>query len=516
MSDEAGALEALLREEISERAAKIVPKADDVSSTPGLDPRPEPAGGRDFPADPSPSGPLVEVRGVPLDVTDSRTKELQGLDETERNLRGFAGGLAAGGIASGAAKIAPGLRALLNATSTAPRVAGGVIEGAASGAASTAGSTLAAEGRAPTGTELAVGAGIGGALGAARGAFGAAVKGAPQRDEKALLTAAKASGMTKADYGRFFTTREGAVRTLRADPELRASLGKPEQTLELLEQRFATASSRGADIMNAADAKNGRIPTVELRKAIGDVFNEFEAHGGAAKANPAAAAVYKMAEQFSTGIGKDVKNPPTTAEVRKFLTEEIGSKLNTNPSVADTQTDRAAAAVYGRLKDLIDKHVSSASPALGKELATLNEQQATYKMLQDAAQKRAAALSTSDAPKPGGIVDHVKSALPYLRAGTGATAGAFVGHQLGIDTSTAAAIGSAAGFMAPVAKKAVTLAAEGVTRQLAKPGGQAVGKALQAAGTAGAHLLVPKIVGAVTDEDRRAALAETAKAVYGP
>ena len=85
-----------------------------------------------------------------------------------------------------------------------------------------------------------------------------------------------------------------------------------------------------------------------------------------------------------------------------------------------------------------------------------------------------------------------------------------------MDQGIGEVVGGAAGLMAPVAKKAATLAAEGITRQLAKPGGQAVGKALQTAGAAGAHLLVPKIAGAVTDEDRKAALAETAKAVYGP
>lgn len=507
--------DSLLREAVAEKAAKALPAADAVSRPPGFDPRPMPHGGRDLGAEPSPRGPEVNVRGVGLDVMDPATKGVQALDVTERNLRSAAAALAGGGLASGIASRLPGVSHLLAAEGLAPQLAGAGIAGAAGGVGSAAAGS-AAQGELPSKRDLVTGAVVGGALGIGGRALGHAVETAPVRDGKNILTQARASGMSRPDYAKFFGSREGAVRTLRGDPELRAALGKPDQMLPLVEQRFGAANGAATKIMDSVDATNGRIPTTDVRKAIGDVFTALEKTGGEASANPAAAAAYKLAQQFSSGIGKSDAHPPSSAEIRRFLTEEVGAKLNTNPNVEDSATDRAAGLIYGRLKDLLSKHAEAASPEFAKELATLNEKQATYSMLRDAANKRAPDLSTGDAPKAGGLVEGLKHLAVPARATVGHTVGKYLAGATGIvEPETGGIVGGVVGAAAPVIKRAAGAAGARATSALATPAGQRAGTVLGPVAKSAAHVLVPQIVQLAKTGDRKGAQKVAADAVYG-
>ncbi len=506
----------LMKAGAAQHAAKVLPPTSEVSTPVNMDPRPQPAGGREIPPDPSPSGPLVDVRGVALDATSPQTRDVQALDITERNLRSFGGSLAAGGVVGKLASKLPGIAGLLGSGSSVARGVGGALEGAAGGAAATAGGTLAGEGRLPTGNEVRDGAILGGAAGAGSRALGGVFAGAPARNDSNILADARASGMGKADYAKFFGSREGALRTLRGDPELRGALGNADKTLELTPKRFAVDNAEATKIMDTADAKNGRIPGVRVDMALNKIVTSLEKAGGTKDVNSVAAAAQKLADQFASGPGANPAHPAPTAEIRRFLSEEVGPKLNTNPNVEDNATSRAARIVYGRLKDMIGEHVGKAAPELATKLETLNEKQATYRMLEDAAKNAQPGQATPGAPKSGGFIDTMHKAAPYMRAGLGAEAGKMAAHAVGVSPEIGAAVGGGVALAAPVIRSAAGAVGRGATAAMATRGGQLAGRAMDAVAPHAAHVLVPKIVGAIEDKDPKAAAQAAADAVYGP
>lgn len=501
---------------------KLFPKQADVSKPPRLDPRP-PSGLRRGDElsqhEPNPTGPVETFIGQKNDVTDP--KAMEGLANTKAAL-GFVAGASGGALAGKAVSMLPGVSSLLAARSVAPVAVGGALEGAAAGTGATAASTVATEGRLPTGRELA----MGGAMGAGAGAFargvGASFRGAPQRETTAILRDAKNTGMTTPEYGRFFGSRDSAIEVLKADKALRHAIGNPEEVLSVLAERQPAANAAATRVMDAIDATNGRISTVDTNKAIGSVFHALEASGGPAASNPAAAAAYKLLEQYSGGIGKDANHPPSTKELRRFLTEEVGAKLNMNPNVEDSATDRAARLVYGKLKDLIGAHAENAGPKFASEVETLNKQQSTYSMLEAAATRKLAATSTGEPSKTQSLFNPVQATA---RAVGGALAGRTAAHFASIDPAIGEAAGAVAGAAGPLLKAGAKAAGEAATRAMATPGGQVVGATMEPLAAHSARVLVPKVIAAMrpartgTPEDKAAALELakkiTADATYG-
>jgi hypothetical protein len=124
-----------------------------------------------FQPEPNRSGPLVDVEGVPLDVTRPETRNVQGLSTFNHQLKSLAGGLGGGMLGGAAVKALPGVSAL-------PNAAGVILEGAGSGAGASAGAALANK-ELPTGRDMLIGAGVGAALpavGLAIGGVGRAIR----------------------------------------------------------------------------------------------------------------------------------------------------------------------------------------------------------------------------------------------------------------------------------------------------------------------------------------------------
>lgn len=447
--------------------------------------------------DPSPSGPLVSVQGVPLDVTAPSTRGIQALDQTNRNLRSVAGGLVAGGIGGKVASMLPGVSNLLGASSIGAQVAGGVLEGAGAGAASTAGSAVATDGALPTSRQLAEGAAVGGVLGGAGRAIEGALKGAPAREDANILGRA-GEEMKAKPYERFFGSRDSVVKTLKEDPELRASLGNPDKLLPIIEQRMPVANGEAQKILATADAKNGPVPVSDwMSKAVGASKAEVARIGGTEK-NPALTAVENVGEQFRSGIGKDPNNPPSAADVRAFMSQEIGGKINKRPVTADeTAQNRAAAVLYANFSKVMNEHVANSSPFQAAQLQKLNDQQSTYIMLRDAAEESKVNASKGTSWQ-GKVLDLGHKGVGF---GVGAAAGNAVGGPVG------AAVGGAIGakVVPPILRageNAVQDAAEAATRAMATQAGQALGAAAPIATRAAANYATPKIVQKLDDKNQ--------------
>lgn len=516
-------LMALLREGVDEKVAAAMPKPGDVSKPVDMGPA---ARGRlmrpEIGPDPSPTGALVDggtgfVGGPRFTFDTANPQDMTNLANARSTeaIKTAAGGIAGGAIGGAATRALPVVRSLVAAKGLVPALVGAGIEGAGSGLGSTTGAAIA-RGQLPSSGDLAWGAGSGAAFGVGGRALGRAFAGAPARDDANMLRDARASGMSKPDYGKFFGSREGALKTLRTDPELRGSLGKPEETLRIVDERLPAAHAEATKVLDGADAKNGRLPVVQtMNDVFGKTIAELQKIGGTAN-NQAADAAFRLSEQFKSGIGANNAKPPAASEIRRFLTEEVGSKLNTHPNTEDSATNRAATIVYSKFMKLLDAHAEAASPGLGAELKALNEKQATYMMLRDAAQKRAIDTSTGNAPS---------WASKLLRLGertTNGAVGAAAGHHLAaatgiVDPATGAEIGGAVGALAgPAVIGAARGAGAAATRAMATPAGQAIGRAIPTAAAGASSILVPKIVEYVKAGDRKAALGAGAAEVYGP
>lgn len=548
-SDKATELDAILREAVDEKVAALMPKAGDVSEPVTLDPR-KPMGQRMRrgdelytdqapPPDSAPDNVLVRgpeflahpdldhtgalvnggtgfVGGPRMTFDTANPQDMTNLAnlKTTEALKTAAGGIAGGAIGGAATRALPVVRSLVAAKGLVPALVGAGLEGAGAGAGSTTGAALV-HGQLPTGGDLAWGAGSGAAFGVGGRALGRAFAGAPARDDANMLRNARASGMTKPEYAKFFGSREGTLKTLRTDPELRGSLGKPEETLKLVDERLPAAHAEATKVLDTADAKNGRLPVVQtMNEVFGKTIAELQKIGGTAN-NQAADAAFRLSEQFKSGIGANNGKPPAASEIRRFLTEEVGSKLNANPNTEDSATNRAATLVYSKFMKLLDAHAEAASPGLGAELKALNEKQATYMMLRDAAQKNAVNLSTAKAPTwPQKLQQFgVRSALGEL-------AGRHLAAATGVvDPEVGAVVGGAAGaLVSPATANAVRGTGAAVTRAMASPTGQAIGNAIPTAVagiSSGGIPFVPKIIQAVKAGDRKAALNAGAAEVYG-
>lgn len=444
--------------------------------------------------DPSPSGPLVSVQGVPLDVTAPETKGIQALDQTNQALRGVAGGLVAGGIGGKVASMLPGVSGLLAAKAIAPQVIGGALEGAGAGAAATTGSTLATNGALPTSKQLAEGAVVGAGLGAAGRAIEGAFKGAPAREEANILGKAGAE-MKMKPYERLFGSRDSLVNTVKADPELRAALGKPDKLLAVIEQRMPVANGEAQQILGTADAKNGKVPVSDwMSKAIGATKAELARVGGTKK-NVALTAADNVGEQFRSGIGKDPANPPSAQEVREFMSQEIGGKINKRPVTGDDNANNhAAALLYANFSKVLNEHVAAASPFQAARLQTLNDQQSTYITLRDAAEEGRMAASKTGGSWQGKM-------LEIGKRGVSGTVGMALGGAVG--GAEGAKVGGVVGTLAgPAIQSGINTAAEAATRAMATPAGQALGAAVPIATRVGANYATPKIVKAMDDKAR--------------
>jgi len=487
-------LQAELHKDVVARAGEKFPGLPSGPLT--MDPRPSPMmrpredrGSKTSPLPPA-TGPVETFMGQQTDVSDPKAAE--GMDNTKAFM-GFLGGASGGAIAGKAASLLPGISALAGSAKLAPRLAGAAIEGTAGGAGATTGSALA-QGHLPTGKELAAGAAMGGAMGVGGKLLGEAVTHAPQREATAILRDAKATGMTPREFGRFFASKEGVNNTIGKDPELRAALGDPEKLTAVLSERTPVAKAAAIKVMDAVDATNGRIPVVDVNKAIGSVFHALEKSGGTQDANPAAAAAYKLLQQFSSGIGKDHSHPPSTADLRRFLTDEVGSKLNTNPNTEDSAVDRAASLVYGKLKDLIDSHAEKAGPRFAKEIHALNEQQSTYALLEQTAARKLPDAVAGAPTKTAGWMNPIATAA---RVGVGAGVGRTVAHFSGVEPEVGQAVGGALGAVAPAVKAAAQATGKAATTALANsPTAQKVGPAIEPLAELSAHVLIPKVMSA--------------------
>ncbi len=501
-------LDALLRSGVEEKVAKVLPEQAGVAKPVTMDPRPAPQM-RPAEDQPSATSPLPYSRG-PIEtlgklgalpaassapLTDhANPSEVHQLEQAHR-FAGLVGSQAGGAIAGHLATAIPGVAAMAESRNLLPKLASGSVTGAAGGAGATIG------GGSLDPKDIVRGAGVGAGFGMAGAAIGHAFQRAPERDAGNII-ARGGEGMKAGPYEKFFGSREGAVRTLRADPELRGALGKPDEMIATVADRLPKAHAEATKILDARDAEVGRIPVLKTMQVFDKAMADLQRVGGTEK-NAALDTVFNLAKQFKSGLGANNDKPPSTADIRTVLTEVIGSKLNPRPiSTDDTATAKAAGLMYGKFKDLISEQ---AGPKLAPALDRLNEQQATYMLLRDAAEQNR--ISESRGGSWGSKV------ISTLKSAGGGTAGAMLGHKVaGYPGAVAgAAIGAKVERMAEAGARD---ASDAVTRGMASPTGQAIGKGLPAASASAAHVLVPQVVNALRSGDRKTAEKVVADAVY--
>jgi hypothetical protein len=494
---------------VKERVAERFPNLPDVAKPVTMDPRPAPMmrPPEDQASTTSPVpysrgpietlGSLAPLPGASsLPMTDrNNPSEVHQLDQARR-FTSLVGSQAGGAVAGRLASAIPGVAAAAASPALLPKLASGAVTGAAGGAGATVG------GGSLNPQDIVRGAGVGAGLGVAGAALGHAFQGAPAREARDIISRG-GEGMKAGPYEKFFGSREGAIRTLKADNELRAALGKPDEMIAAVEQRLPQAHAEATKILDARDAEIGRIPVLKTMAVFDKAMNDLQRVGGTEK-NAALDTVFNLAKQFKSGLGANNEKPPSTADIRTFLTEVIGSKLNPRPiTTDDTATAKAAGLMYGKFKDLISEH---AGPKLAPAVDRLNEQQATYMLLRDAAEQ--SRLTDSRGGSWGTKV------LTTLRSAGGGTAGAMLGHK--IAGAPGAVVGAAAGAkLERMAEAGARDAGEAITRGMASPGGQALPGAMAPTAKHSAHVLVPQIVHAMRSGDRPAALQATADAVYG-
>lgn len=500
---------ALFRQAVEERVAKRFPDLPSASKPVTMDPRPapmmRPAEDQASATSPLPYsrgpietlgklGPIPAASTAPLTDHDNPA-EVHRLDQAHR-FAGLVGSQAGGAVAGRLASAIPGVSAMAASPSLLPKLTSGAVTGAAGGAGATVG------GGSLDPKDIVRGAGVGAGLGVAGAALGHAFQGAPAREARDIISRG-GEGMKAGPYEKFFGSREGAIRTLKADNELRNALGKPDEIIAAVEQRLPRAHAEATKILDARDAEVGRIPVLKTMAVFNDAMNDLQRVGGTEK-NAALDTVFNLAKQFKSGLGANVDKPPSTADIRTFLTEVVGSKLNPRPiTTDDTATAKAAGIMYGRLKDLIGEH---AGPKLAPQLDRLNEQQATYMLLRDGAEQ--ARISDSRGGSWGSKV------LSTLKSAGGGTAGAMIGHK--VAGYPGAIVGAAAGAkIERMAEAGARDAGEAITRGMASPAGQALPGALAPTAKHAAHVLVPQIVQAVRSGDRKTAEKVAADAVYG-
>jgi hypothetical protein len=494
----------LIRKAVDEKVKAAMPKLDSVGRPLGMDPRPapmmRPTKYDDAEATTGARGPIETLGGpIPglasaqlIDKTDPAQVELA---DTNRRFMGLVGSQVGGAAAGTLAAGAPGIRSLLGSGSMPARILGAGATGAAAGVGSTAGSGNI-EPRA-----LATGAALGGAAGMVGAGIGEALSRAPKAATAQLFRNAS-DGVKGADYEQFFTSREGVVKVLKSEPDLRAALGKPEEMQQLVATKLPEAHAEATRIMDTADAK-GRIPVSKVATALADAWTELQ-HIGGSEANPAAAAAERIGKQFSSGIGANPARPPSGEQIRQFLTQEVQPKMNPRPvTVDDKATNRASAVIAQKLKTLLTEHADSVG--LGDKLAELNNRQATYIMLKDAAARSVMNEAKGGASAGGFLKDKL------VKAAAGGAVGAAAGRALGGDKESTEA-GSAIGMAAALGGPAVGRAA---VRAAASPAVQGAATALAPVANHAAHLLVPRIVGALQTGNKRAAQQAAADAVYG-